>query len=134
MSKEIVIDGVVVTGKKLGRKLGFPTINVFYDGNISGVFVGEILLDGKWLCGAVHAGKPQTFDKDKAGLEVHVLNFKEEMRKEIFPGKKVKIKLLSKIRDTEKFKNPEELKEKISQDVKSAKNWYNLPGGLIKIK
>ncbi len=42
MSKEVLIEGVVVSGRKLGTKLGFPTVNVLYKGEIAGVFVGEI--------------------------------------------------------------------------------------------
>jgi riboflavin kinase/FMN adenylyltransferase len=125
MSKEVFIKGKVVEGRKLGTKLGFPTINVVYKGDVSGIFIGEILLGGKWKRAAVHVGRKPTINDHEPNLEVHVLSFKKEMEREVVAGKEVIVKLLNKIRDTEKFKTLEELKAKISEDVEFIKNWYN---------
>jgi riboflavin kinase/FMN adenylyltransferase len=125
MSKEVFIKGKVVEGRKLGTKLGFPTINVVYKGDVSGIFVGEILLGGKWKRAAVHVGKKPTIADNEVSLEVHVFSFKKEMQKEVSAGKEVIVRLLHKIRETEKFLNLEELKTQISLDVEFVKNWYN---------
>jgi len=126
MSKEVLISGKIVVGKKLGTKLGFPTINIRCEKIESGVFVGEIFLQGKWRESVIHVGEKPTIGDVNFSCEVHVLKFDYEMNEEIFPGKDIKVRLLYKIRDTEKFGTLDELKGKISQDVEFAKNWYNL--------
>lgn len=130
MSKEVLIEGEVVSGRKLGTKLGFPTINILYKGNIAGVFVGEILIKDEWMKAVIHIGKKLTIQDDEVGLEVHILNWEGVVEK----GEEVVVKLFEKIRDTKKFENLEELKKEISKDVQFAKNWYNLREDIIKIK
>lgn len=113
MSKEILIEGEVVSGKKLGTKLGFPTVNIVYKGDFEGVFVGEIILNGSRKPAAIFIGKGL--------LEVYILDWSEEIRER----EKISVKLLKKIRDIKKFENYEDLKVEISKDVEFVKNWYN---------
>lgn len=130
MSKEVLIKGVVVSGRKLGTKLGFPTVNVVYKGDIKGVFVGEILLGNEWAQAVIHIGKKPTIQDDEVSLEVHILNWSGEVKE----GINVSVKLSEKIRDTKKFEDLEELKKAIEKDVEFVRNWYNLQGGVIKTK
>ncbi|MDD3861351.1 MAG: riboflavin kinase [Candidatus Gracilibacteria bacterium] len=116
MSKEILIEGEVVSGKKLGRNLGFPTVNIVYKGDFEGVFVGEIILERKQMPAAVFIGKGL--------LEVYILDWSGE----ICEREKISVKLLKKIRDIKKFENYEDLKSEISKDVEFVKNWYNRMG------
>lgn len=126
MSKEILVNGEIVSGKKLGTKLGFPTVNIKYRGSESGVFAGEILLGGKWFKSVIHVGKKPTIVDKEICCEVHILEFSSVAEREIFSGRKVSVRFMKKIRNTKKFKNLDELKEKISRDVEFAKSWYNL--------
>lgn len=114
------ICGRVFKGQGLGKKIGFPTLNVSYSGEISGVFAGEVLLNGKIYGAAVNVGGRPTVDNEKL-CEAFLLNFDRE----IAAGTEVEIRLIEKIRDVEKFADLESLVKQISLDVEFVKNWYN---------
>ncbi len=120
--KEIAeINGEIVSGLGLGKKLGFPTINLGYTGELSGVFWGEVLLNEEWIPAAVHVGKKPTVDADLRTLEAYLLDWKDEYQN----IGRLNVRLLKKIRDTEKFANLQELKAQIKQDVDFVKSCYN---------
>lgn len=115
-----VISGRVFKGAGLGRKMGFPTLNVPYAGGISGVFVGEVLLNGLKYKAAVNVGRRPTVD-DLTLCEVHLLDFSGE----VLEGTEIEVFLREKIRDIKKFPDVEALTKQISLDVEFVKNWYN---------
>ncbi|OIP80518.1 FMN adenylyltransferase [Candidatus Peregrinibacteria bacterium CG22_combo_CG10-13_8_21_14_all_44_10] len=110
--------GKVIKGHGLGRKLGFPTINLESmeqdtDGRETGVFVVRVTIDGQMHWGVMHAG--QTI-KGNSSCEVHILDFSGDVY-----GKEVSVEVLEKIRETWKFDNLENLREQIELDVELAK-------------
>ncbi len=120
----IFMKGFVKQGAAIGTKLGFPTINIAYSGEESGVFAGKVLLDGEWHLAAVNIGGRPTVD-DKTDLcEAFLLDWDGE----IAEGTEVKIELLQKIREVKKFVSLDDLKEQISKDVEFIKNCYTARG------
>jgi riboflavin kinase/FMN adenylyltransferase len=116
----IVLQGLTQSGSAVGHQLSFPTINISYSGEESGVFAGKVLLDGVWYLAAVNIGGRPTID-DKTDLcEAFLL----EWEGKIAEGTKVKIELLQKIREVKKFESKEDLKNQISKDVEFIKNCY----------
>ncbi len=118
----IMISGVTQKGSGIGKALGFPTLNIPYDGGESGVFVGFVEFDGKKYKAAVNVGGRPTVD-DKKLCEAYLMDFAGEIKE----GSLVNVGLLEKIRDVKKFANMEELKAAIAADVEFAKNCYNWP-------
>ncbi|MCK9186651.1 riboflavin kinase [Candidatus Gracilibacteria bacterium] len=113
-----IIEGQVVKGFGLGKNLGFPTVNILYDGKLSGVFAGKIFIDGKSFFAAIHVGKRPTISEEMPVLEAHVIyDFKEFDGKNLV-GEKIKVEILKKIRETKKFADLNELKKQIAKDVK----------------
>ncbi|MDP3981561.1 MAG: riboflavin kinase, partial [Chlamydiota bacterium] len=116
----LMIRGKIKKGNGLGRKMGFPTLNIPYYGDDAGVFVGRVLIDDEWHIAAVHIGPRLTIDDDESICEAFLLDWK---------GGKIKgeiqIELGKKIRDTKKFDSMELLKNQITEDVEFVKNWYN---------
>lgn len=112
------IKGKVVKGHGLGRKLGFPTINIESREQDArhretGVFVVRVTMDGQMYWGVMHVG--QTI-KGNSSCEVHILDFSGDAY-----GKEVSVEVLAKIRETWKFDNLENLREQIELDVELAK-------------
>jgi riboflavin kinase/FMN adenylyltransferase len=113
------IHSTIIKGKQLGRELGFPTANLNPSNiNISnletGVYAGLIEIDG--LSGefkaAVSVGLNSTFDQSNFTIEAYILDFDQDIY-----GKKVKLQLITKIREMLKFESVEELIKQIKLDV-----------------
>ena len=122
MVKSIVIKGVSQKGLGLGIKLGFPTVNLDYDGELTGVFAGKILLADLEYIAAVHLGNRPTIGDSRSVCEVFLLDFNGIVE----DGTDIEVTLLEKIRDVQKFSNLEELKAQIARDVEFIKNCYTL--------
>ncbi|MFA6305957.1 MAG: riboflavin kinase [Candidatus Gracilibacteria bacterium] len=115
-----IIEGQVVKGLGVGKKLGFETINILYDGKLSGVFAGKVFVGEKpkeGFLSAVHIGKRPTVNENVPILEAHIIDGFEKFSKKDFVGEKIKVEIFEKIRDTKKFENLDELKKQIAKDV-----------------
>lgn len=104
-------------GRGLGGKIGFRTINLAYDGELSGVYCGCVKIDEKCYPAAVNLGGRPTVDHEKL-CEIHVPDFEGE-------PDFVELQLFVKIREIRKFESLELLKEQIARDVAFVRNWYN---------
>lgn len=115
------IAGRVVRGKKIGTKLGFPTLNISYDNYIIlplGVFSGFLLIRGKKHKAAVYIGFKPTFKLKlkRPVLEAHILNFKSNAY-----GENVEVFLSRKIRSDRKFNTLQALRKTIEGDIRNTK-------------
>jgi riboflavin kinase / FMN adenylyltransferase len=115
------IKGYTIRGRGLGKKLGFPTLNLKYGGEMTGVFLGKVKIGDQKNDSVVHVGKKPTIDPDETSIEVHILDFDQEVEL----GTEIEIEFLEKIRETKKFDNPDDLKLQIEEDVKIAREWYD---------
>lgn len=107
------IHGVLQLGKGIGRKMGFPTINIPYDGQLSGVFAAKVFCNDKEYCAAVNLGTRPTFDDQENLCEVFLIDVHEDFA----PGTSFQVKLIKKIRDIQKFDSVAQLQEQIAKDV-----------------
>lgn len=105
----------VVVGQGRGRRLGFPTANLDkVDLDINhGVYLAEIEINNQPYQALMHFGFRETFD-EKPSLELFIKNFSADLY-----GQEVKVKVIKKIREIKKFKDVEELKRQINQDLES---------------
>jgi len=116
------IRGRVVHGQKLGRTIGFPTLNIVFRQKpaVLGVFAVRIHgLDGRILIGVANIGQRPTLDGQQHRLEVHVFDWQGDAY-----GKRVTIELCHRLRNEQKFNGIDALKARIQQDVQQAKAWY----------
>ncbi|MEW6009239.1 MAG: riboflavin biosynthesis protein RibF [Candidatus Omnitrophota bacterium] len=115
------IEGRVVRGKKIGTKLGFPTVNIRYDNSLIlplGIFRGFLLINRRKYKAAIYIGLKPTFNLrlKKPVLEAHILHFKRSVY-----GQKVEVFLWRKIRSDRKFNTIESLRKAIKEDIKAIK-------------
>ena len=111
------VRGEVVQGRQLGRKIGFKTANIVYPKNMvkipDGVYAVEVEIHNKKYIGIANYGSNPTVTNDtKKQIEVHIVNFDEDIY-----GETIKISFLDKIRDEKKFQTLTELKEQITKDI-----------------
>ncbi|MCK4744921.1 riboflavin kinase [Candidatus Parcubacteria bacterium] len=107
-------DAKAVKGEGIGKKIGFPTINldkirlkIDY-----GVYLVEAEIDNKRYKGLLHFGPKKTF-ANNISLELLLKNFISDIS-----SKQIKIAIIKKIRDIKKFANIKDLQNQIKQDLK----------------
>jgi len=108
------ISGTVMKGVLMGRKMGFPTINVAFDSTDLpfGVYATRVYTSSGIYKGALHFGPRKVLGLMEPTLEVHLLDFSGDLY-----GQEVKIEVLEKIRDTKDFDDMDALKRQIRYDV-----------------
>lgn len=114
------MEGVVVTGMKRGKKLGFPTANIETKGELfpkSGVYASIVTLNGKQYKAVANVGKHPTFPEDPFSVEAHIFDFDSDIY-----GEQVEISFIDRIRDDMAFPTPGALSEQIRQDAMKARD------------
>ena len=112
-----MIAGEVVTGKRLGRTLGFPTVNVLpEEGKMlppNGVYFSKVLCHGKQYRAISNVGYKPTVTKERViGVESYLYDFDQEVY-----GESVEIYLLAFRRPERQFESVEELKNQLQEDI-----------------
>ena len=110
--------GQVVTGKQLGRTIGFPTANLDLPEEKFlprfGVYAVDVLLDGRTIEGVMNIGCRPTVAGELPTVEVHLLNWSGDLY-----DRQLRVNLLRFIRPEQKFASVEALKEQITRDCQS---------------
>ncbi|MGA2551920.1 MAG: bifunctional riboflavin kinase/FAD synthetase [Burkholderiaceae bacterium] len=127
LGRPYFMSGHVVHGAKLGRKLGFPTLNLRIAHPrpaLSGIFVVQVHgLDGPPVPGVASIGLRPTVDQSgRVLLEVHLFDFASNVY-----GKLVSVEFLKKLRDEEKYPDLAALTAAISEDTRQARAFFGLP-------
>jgi riboflavin kinase/FMN adenylyltransferase len=123
------ITGHVVHGAKLGRDLGFRTLNLRFTHckpAASGIFVVRVQgLTGQPLPGVASLGvRPTVEDNGRVLLEVHCLDWPATLQVEAGYGRCVRVELLHKLHDELKYDGLEALKDGIGRDTEAARAWW----------
>jgi len=113
------IRGVVATGRNRGgRLLGFPTANINLHDELcpkTGVYAVTVEFKNIKHKGVANIGYSPTFDDHVFTVEVHILDFDENIY-----GQKIRVDFISRIRDEKKFENINTLSEQIRRDIEKA--------------
>jgi riboflavin kinase/FMN adenylyltransferase len=124
------MSGHVIHGAKLGRTLGFPTLNlrVVHRPALSGIFVVQVhgLADQPLPAVASLGVRPTVEDAGRTLLEAHVFDFKEDCY-----GKLVRVEFLARLRDEEKYEDLPTLTAAIERDGQQARDWFAQRAGAL---
>lgn len=124
--------GRVFEGDHRGRLLGFPTANIHLHRRVlaeaerrcaplSGVFAVKIYgLECEPLPGVANIGVRPTVDGTKPLLEVHLLDFDQDIY-----GRHVQVEFLAKLRDEQRFDGLDGLKRQIRNDVARTREFFD---------
>ncbi len=122
------MSGHVIHGAKLGRTLGFPTLNlrVAHRPALAGIFIVQVhgLADHPLPAVASLGVRPTVEDSGRMLLEVHVFDFARSVY-----GQMVRVEFLEKIRDEEKYTNLDTLTAAIARDSDQARAWFGARSG-----
>lgn len=126
LGRPYAVSGHVVHGAKLGRELGFRTLNVRFNHKrsaASGIFavrthgLADVPIDGVASLGV----RPTVDDSGRILLEVHCLTWPAHLGVEGAYGRLVRVELLHKIRDEARYDGLDALIAAIRQDTLDAK-------------
>ena len=119
LGKPYFISGIVESGNHVGKKIGFPTINIpLREGYVQlgrGVYFTVVQIGDDFYRGITNVGTCPTFDERQMHTETYILNYNNEIY-----GEEVQIYFLEYIREERKFKSPEELREEIGRNMRWA--------------
>ena len=123
------ISGHVLHGAKLGRSLGFATLNLRFGHPrpaAMGIFVVQVhgLADCA-LRGVASLGvRPTIEDGGRVLLETHCLEWPPELGRDGGYGRLIQVELLHKLHDERKYASLEALREGIARDCGDARAWF----------
>lgn len=134
LGRPYAISGHVVHGKKLGRTLGFRTLNLRFahaKPAAMGIFVVEVLgLADRPLAGVASLGvRPSVEDAGRVLLEVHCLDWPAALGSDGAYGRIISVRLLHKLHDERKYASLDALQAGIAQDTADAVAWHAARAG-----
>ncbi len=133
LGRPYTISGHVLHGQKLGRALGFPTLNLRFGHPhpaAVGIFVVRVHgLAPQALPGVASLGvRPTIEDGGRVLLETHCLDWPAGLGPEGAYGRVIRVELLQRLHDERKYASLDALREGIAQDTAAARAWFAAPG------
>lgn len=124
--------GQIVGGKRLGRSIGYPTLNLVYDPECRprfGVYIVQVTgADGVVVPAIANYGlRPTVEDTVEPRLELHALGTPPLTWQ---AGVLLSVEWLDFLRPEERFADLEMLKRQIGRDVAEARAWFAAANGL----
>lgn len=116
-----MLNGIVVNGKQLGGKIGYPTANIDVKETYklipkTGVYVVKSTIDKKTVFGMMNIGNRPTVDGNHQTIEVHFFDFNQDLY-----DKYLTVELLYFLRDEEKFDSVDLLIHQLKKDEETAR-------------
>jgi riboflavin kinase/FMN adenylyltransferase len=120
LGRHYQIRGTVVTGRDRGGKLlGCPTANINLHDELcpkTGVYAVTVECRDQKYNGVANIGYSPTFDDHVFTVEVHILNFDDNIYDE-----KIRVNFIDRIRDEKKFSDISQLSAQIEKDISTAR-------------
>jgi len=118
LGRPFSILGTVKSGRRIGRKLGFPTANLDPHNEVLppvGIYVVDAVIDRTRHDAVLYYGRRPTFDdarEQPRELELHVPGLDKDLY-----GKDIEVSFLKRLRGDRKFGSLEQLKKQIARDI-----------------
>jgi hypothetical protein len=114
------LSGKVVLGNKIGRSIGYPTINIEPDEPRKlippmGVYSGMTRIRERWYKSMINIGIRPTLDLSKVTIEAHIFDFSDDVY-----GESASIHFIGRIRDEMRFNSLDQLKTQLFTDQEKA--------------
>ena len=118
------VDGVVEHGKRLGRTLGFPTVNLHWPADKivppNGVYFSDVRIGGDRYHAISNVGvKPTVSDGERLLVESFLFGYQGDAY-----GKEILVEFLKYRRPERKFESVDELKRAVSQDLDAGRRFF----------
>ena len=120
-----MVSGKVVSGKQLGRTIGYPTANIQVAEDYKliptiGVYVVSVTVKGTDYYGMLSVGTNPTVGGTEKTIEVYIFDFNDTIYNE-----EITVRFLTKIRNEEKFASIDLLIEALKNDEVFSRNFLS---------
>lgn len=122
-----MVNGTVVAGQQLGRKIQFPTANIEASDPDKiipgyGVYAVKVKVQEKEYLGMLNIGNRPTVNQnaDRRSIEVYILDFDGNIY-----GQAIEIRFFHKLREEQKFASIDALKQQLSSDREATISYFS---------
>lgn len=125
LGREYELDGLVAKGEKVGRKIGYPTINLEPENELypaDGVYVTRIDIRSfgrRFDCVTNIGRRPTVYEEFDTTIETFVLDFSANVY-----GEKVRLFFFDRLREERKFPSVTELSAQIGRDIEETRRYF----------
>lgn len=125
LGRPYVMDGIIAKGDRMGRKIGFPTINLRPENELyplDGVYVGTVQIfsfERTFHCVTNIGRRPTVYEDYTTTIESYVLDFSSDVY-----GEPIRISFLDRLREERTFPSMLELTAQIRLDVEAARLYF----------
>ncbi len=125
LDRAVFVDGGVLEGKRLGRTLGFPTLNIEVENELEpdrGVYVTAVHIPSfnRTFPAVTNIGvRPTIYQNSLTTVESHLLDFAADVY-----GERVRLFFLRRLREERTFDSATRLMAQIRIDVESAREFF----------
>jgi riboflavin kinase/FMN adenylyltransferase len=115
------VRGIVTKGDQIGRKIGFPTANIYVPEDYKlipgdGVYAVKVNLENEQYEGMLNIGKRPTVDGRSGTIEVNIFNFDRDIY-----GLNIEVQFVDLVRSEIKFGDLTELTTQLQKDKEAVK-------------
>lgn len=120
-----ILSDIVTPGKRLGRTLGFPTVNLHFQPGVIvpayGVYAAKVYLeDGSEQIAAVNVGvRPTVEEVSEPNVEAFLLDFDGDLY-----GQRVRVEFYHRIRGERKFPSVEALTREVLRNAEETRAYF----------
>lgn len=125
LGRPFSVTGVIVRGDRMGRQLGWPTINLMPDNELipaDGVYAGRARFpsfSGMFDCVTNIGTRPTLYENYQRVVESYILDFSADVY-----GERVELAFHRRLREERIFPNVMELSAQIGRDVEAAREYF----------
>jgi riboflavin kinase / FMN adenylyltransferase len=125
LGRDYELDGLVAKGDKVGRKIGYPTINLEPENELhpaDGVYVTQIHIRSfgrRFDCVTNIGRRPTVYEDYATTIETYVLDFSANVY-----GEKVRLFFFDRLREERKFPSVTDLSEQIGRDIQATRDYF----------
>lgn len=123
LGRPLALRGPVVRGEERGVRIGFPTANIAVAPDLAlpkfGVYVTRAYLGEAAYGSVTNIGQRPTFGAGRPTIEAHLLDFEGDCYE-----RELRIELLHRLRDEQRFSGVDELVTQIRRDVEATRAYF----------
>ena len=123
--RKYVLSGKVIHGEHLGRKMGFPTVNLALNNDMAlpdnGVYITYIYVNDQKYPSVTNVGNKPSIGQFAKNAETHIFDFSGDIY-----GQNIRVEFIDMLRPEIKFRNMEELSAQIDRDCVAARKYHGI--------